>query len=67
MNPTSFNDMAPIDTKAADHVHTSLSQPREIRVAIIEPAMDSNAPLKLSFHHDTLEELEGRYEAVSYV
>lgn len=50
-----------------DHVYVPLSSPREIRIAVIEPAMDVDAPLRFSFHHDTLEELESQYEAISYV
>jgi hypothetical protein len=53
--------------KSSSHVYTPLQQPTEIRVAIIEPSMDPDAPLRFSFHQACLEDLEGRYEAVSYV
>jgi hypothetical protein len=52
---------------AVDHVYIPLSQPTEIRIAIIEPSMDYDAPLQFSFHQACLEDLEGQYEAVSYV
>jgi hypothetical protein len=53
--------------QAISHAYTPFSQPTEIRVAIIEPSIDREAPLQFSFHQARLEELEGRYEAVSYV
>jgi hypothetical protein len=53
--------------QAINHAYTPFSQPTEIRVAIIEPSIDREAPLQFSFHQARLEELEGRYEAVSYV
>jgi len=53
--------------EAVDHVYTALSQPTDIRIAIIEPSMAPDAPLRFSFHHGCLDDLEGRYEAVSYV
>jgi hypothetical protein len=49
------------------HVYTAFAQPTKIRVAIIKPSMDCVAPLRFLFHQDCLEELEGPYEAVSYV
>jgi hypothetical protein len=53
--------------KSSSHVYTPLQQPTSIRLAIIEPSMDPDAPLRFSFHQACLEDLEGRYEAVSYV
>jgi hypothetical protein len=53
--------------QAINHAYTPFSQSTEIRVAIIEPSIDREAPLQFSFHQARLEELEGRYEAVSYV
>lgn len=53
--------------QAVDHVYAPLSQPTEIRIAIIEPAMKQDAPLRFSFRQACLDDLEGRYEAVSYV
>jgi hypothetical protein len=53
--------------QAINHAYTPFSQPTEIRVAIIEPSIDREAPLQFYFHQARLEELEGRYEAVSYV
>lgn len=49
------------------HVYTPLSQPTDIRVAIIEPSTNYDASLRLSFCQANLADLEGRYEAVSYV
>jgi hypothetical protein len=53
--------------QAVDHVYIPLSQPTEIRVVVIEPSTNYDAPLQFSFHQACLEDLEGRYEAVSYV
>jgi hypothetical protein len=62
---THFHDMDLAQT--TDHVYTPLSQATEVRIAIIEPSMHQDAPLRFSFHQACLEDLEGRYEAVSYV
>jgi hypothetical protein len=51
---------------AVNYVYKPLSQPTEIRVAVIEPSLEPTAPLRFSFHQARLEDLEGRYEAVSY-
>ncbi|KAH4010688.1 hypothetical protein HBI56_198820 [Parastagonospora nodorum] len=53
--------------RGRDHVYTSFSQPTEIRVVILMPSLDPDAPLTFSFHQSYLEDLEGRYEAISYV
>jgi hypothetical protein len=53
--------------KSSSHVYTPLWQPTNIRIAIIEPSMDPDAPLRVTFHQACLDDLEGRYEAVSYV
>jgi hypothetical protein len=53
--------------QSTNHVYTPLSQPTEIRIAIIEPSMKYDAPLRFTFRQTPLEDLEGRYEAVSYV
>jgi hypothetical protein len=49
------------------HVYQPFSRATEIRVAIIQPAMDHAAPLHFEFYNASLKELEGRYEAISYV
>jgi hypothetical protein len=54
-------------TKSSSYVYPPLQQPTAIRIAIIEPSMDPDAPLRFSFHQACIEDLEGRYEAVSYV
>jgi hypothetical protein len=53
--------------QAVDHVYAPFTGPREIRIAVIEPSVDYDAPLQFSFQQALLEDLEGAYEAVSYV
>jgi hypothetical protein len=53
--------------QAVDHVYAPFTGPREIRIAVIEPSVDYDAPLQFSFQQAPLEDLEGAYEAVSYV
>jgi hypothetical protein len=49
-----------------EHIYASLVGPENIRLLVLEPATDLNAPLHFSFREGSLEELEGQYEAISY-
>lgn len=53
--------------RSRDHVYTPFSQPMEIRVIVLMPSIDFDAPITFSFHQSCLEDLEGRYEAIAYV
>lgn len=37
-----------------------------IRLIVLHPASSDNAPLRISFRSSTLEDIEGRYDAISY-
>lgn len=49
------------------HVYKPFSSKTEIRIAIIQPAMEHDAPIYFEFHSACLKDLEGGYEAISYV
>jgi hypothetical protein len=51
----------------ANHVNDPLSQPTDMHIVIIKPSSDIDAPLRFSFYRACLKELEGNYEATSYV
>lgn len=48
-------------------VYQLFSRRTEIRIAIIQPAMEHEAPICFEFHSARLKDLEGRYEAISYL
>lgn len=57
----------PPPPEAIDHVYVPLTFPTEIRIVVIAPAMDYDAPLQFSFIQAPLEAVECCYEALSYV
>ncbi|ORY06039.1 heterokaryon incompatibility protein-domain-containing protein [Clohesyomyces aquaticus] len=48
------------------HSYTPLKSTQHIRIIILEPSLDPNAPLDFSFHQASLPDLEAQYEAISY-
>jgi len=48
------------------HVYYPLEGPDHIRLIALYPASSKDAPLEITFLASTLEDLEGRYEAISY-
>lgn len=58
--------MRPLQSNIYTYEPLSQDAP-EIRIAIIEPATQINAPIRFTFHTAFLEDLEGQYEALSYV
>lgn len=48
------------------HNYDSL-MPRQIRVLLLEPSHNTEAPIRFSFCVDHIDKLSGRYEALSYV
>jgi hypothetical protein len=58
MNPT-------IALDRGAYTYTPLER-GHIRLMNLEPALDSHAPIRFSFHKDQLSDLEARYEAMSY-
>jgi len=54
------------DLSVRRHSYAALEGPEHIRVIALHPALFKDAPLRINFFSSTLEDLEGRYEAVSY-
>ncbi|CAN9422913.1 unnamed protein product [Alternaria alternata] len=48
------------------HVYKALEGFNYIRLIVLHPASSDDAPLKISFQSSTLEDFEGRYDAISY-
>lgn len=48
------------------HSYAALEGPEHIRLIALQPAWFKTAPLRIKFLSSTLEDLEGRYEAISY-
>jgi len=48
------------------HSYAALEGPEHIRLIALQPALSKDAPLRINFFSSTLEDLEGRYEAISY-
>ncbi|KAF2001028.1 hypothetical protein P154DRAFT_186686 [Amniculicola lignicola CBS 123094] len=53
-------------TEEHQHIYAPLKSPDHIRIIILEPSVDPTTPIRFTFHQDTLESLEGGYEAISY-
>jgi hypothetical protein len=59
--------MAPSDDcTVRRHVYEALDGPEHIRLIALHPASSKDAPLRINFFSSTLEDFEGRYDAVSY-
>ena len=54
------------DPSVRRHSYAALESPEHIRLITLHPAMSKDAPLRINFCSSTLEDVEGRYEAVSY-
>ncbi|CAN9411980.1 unnamed protein product [Alternaria alternata] len=48
------------------YVYQTLEGPEHIRLIVLHPALSNDAPLRIDFVSSTLEDLEGRYDAISY-
>ncbi|KAH6848479.1 heterokaryon incompatibility protein-domain-containing protein, partial [Alternaria rosae] len=48
------------------HSYAALEGPEHIRLLVLHPALSKDAPLRVDFVSSTLENLEGRYDAISY-
>jgi hypothetical protein len=54
------------DPSVRRHSYAALKGPEHIRLIALHPALSKDAPLRINFLSSTLEDLEGRYEAISY-
>jgi hypothetical protein len=54
------------ESSISTHVYRALEGPEHIRLILLHPALSKDAPLRINFLSSTLEDLEGRYEAISY-
>lgn len=48
------------------HSYLPLAQPENIRIIVLEPALEHNAPLRFAFLQKPLDDLQDLYEAISY-
>lgn len=48
------------------YVYQALEGPEHIRLIALHPALSNDAPLRIDFVSSTLEDIEGRYDAISY-
>jgi hypothetical protein len=53
------------ELNAAAYIYPVL-EPSHIRIIVLEPTFDNNAPLHFSFRSASLPDLRGQYEAISY-